>query len=122
MSMLNSIILEGNITKVGNVVELADLKQLEVTIGVERFYRNRSGKMVDETSEFNIVAYGGPMMDMLLGKGKIGQGIRVVGRLKQVKWVADGKDCSRVVIVAEHIEYKPKKSQKKETENEESVL
>jgi len=123
MSMLNSIILEGNITKVGNVVEFADSKkQMEVTISVERSYKNRSGKMVDETSEFDIVAQGGPMVDMLSRKGEEGQGIRVVGRLKQIKWVADGKDCSRVVIVAEHIEYKPKKSQKKETENEESVL
>jgi single-strand DNA-binding protein len=119
MNMLNSIILEGNITKVGNVVEFADSKQqLEVTISVERSYKNRSGKMVDETSEFDVVTYGGPMLDMLSRKGKEGQGIRVVGRLKQIKWVANGKDCSRVVIVAEHIEYKPKKSQKKEIDSE----
>ena len=122
MNMLNSIILEGNITKVGNVIEFADSKQLEVTIGVERSYKNRSGKMVDETSEFDIVAYGGPMMDTLLRKGEKGQGIRVVGRLKQIKWIDGEKEHSRVVIIAEHIEYKPKKSQKKETENEESVL
>ena len=122
MNMLNSIILEGDITKVGNVVEFTDSKQLEVTIGVERFYKNCSGKMVDETSEFDIVVYGGPMMDMLLRKGEKGQGIRVVGRLKQIKWTDGEKEHSRVVIIAEHIEYKPKKSQKKETENEEPVF
>ena len=122
MNMLNSIILEGNITKVGNVIEFADSKQMEVSIGVERSYKNRAGETVDETSEFDIIANGRAVVDTLLRKGEIGQGIRVVGRLKQIKWVADGKDCSRVVIVAEHIEYKPKKSQKKETENEKSVL
>ena len=39
---------------------------------------------------------------------KKGRGVRVVGRLKQDKWTdADGKPHSRVLIVAEHVEFKP---------------
>lgn len=122
MNMLNSVILEGDITKAGNIVQFADKQnQLEVTIAVKRQYRNRAGFTVEETSEFNVIAYG-PTADFLVKKGTIGQGIRVVGRLTQVKYVVDGREQSVVKLIAEHIEYKPKKPQKKEAENEESVF
>lgn len=118
MSMLNSVILEGDITKTGNIVQFADgQRQLEVTIAVKRQYRNRDGFTVEETSEFNVNAYGNTA-DLLAEKGVIGQGIRVVGRLIQVKWVDDGRQQSAVKLIAEHIEYKPKKSQKKEIDSE----
>lgn len=122
MSMLNSVILEGDIIKAGDVVQVADgQNQLEVTIAVKRQYRNRAGFTVEETSEFNVIAYGN-MADLLAKKGVVGQGIRVVGRLTQAKWVADDREQSAIKLIAEHIEYKPKKSQKKETENEKSVF
>lgn len=116
MNMLNSAILEGDITKTGNVVQFADGKQqLEVTIAVKRQFRNRAGFIVDETSEFNVIAYG-PMADYLAKKGTKGQGIRVVGRLTQVKWVVDGRKQSAIKLIAEHIEYKPLKKKEAEIE------
>ena len=116
MNMLNSIILEGDITKAGEVVQFADGQhQLEVTIAVKRQYRKRDGSLADETSEFNVIAYGN-VADFLEKKGVIGQGIRVVGRLTQVKWEADGRQQSAVKLIAEHIEYKPLK--KKEAKDE----
>jgi len=116
MNMLNSIILEGDIIKAGNVVQFADgQRQLEVTIAVKRQYRKRDGSLVDETSEFNVIAYGA-VADFLAKKGVIGQGIRVVGRLTQVKYVEDGRQLSKVIVIAEHIEYKP--SKKKEAKDE----
>lgn len=116
MNMLNSVILEGDITKAGEIVQFADGQhQLEVTIAVKRQFRNRDGFTVDETSEFNVIAYGN-VADLLAKKGVIGQGIRVVGRLTQVKWVADGREQSAVKLIAEHIEYKP--SKKKEAKDE----
>ena len=117
MNMLNSIILEGNIIKAGEIVQFADGQhQLEVTIAVKRQYRKRDGSLADETSEFNVIAYGN-VADFLAKKGVIGQGIRVVGRLKQSKWTdSDGKECSKVIVVAEHIEYRAFK--KKEAKDE----
>ena len=116
MNMLNSIILEGDITKAGEVVQFADGQhQLEVTIAVKRQYRKRDGSLADETSEFNVIAYGN-VADFLEKKGVIGQGIRVVGRLTQVQWEADGRQQSAVKLIAEHIEYKPLK--KKEAKDE----
>ena len=116
MNMLNSVILEGDITKAGNLVQFGDGKhQLEVTIAVKRQFRKRDGSSVTETSEFNIIAYGNEA-DYLEKKGVVGQGIRVVGRLTQEKWVVDGREQSAVKLIAEHIEYKPVK--KKEAESE----
>lgn len=116
MNMLNSIILEGDITKAGDIVRFADGQhQLETTIEVKRQYKKRDGSLADETSEFDVIAYG-VTADYLAKKCTKGQGIRVVGRLTQVKWVADDKEQSAVKIIAEHIEYKPLK--KKEAKNE----
>ena len=116
MNMLNSVILEGDITKAGDVVQFGDgQRQLEITIAVKRQFRNRDGFTVDETSEFNVVA-NGVIADLLAKKCAIGQGIRVVGRLTQVKWEAEGRQQSAVKLIAEHIEYKP--SKKKEAESE----
>ena len=115
MNMLNSVILEGDITKARDVVQFGGGRQMEVTIAVKRQFRKRDGSLEDETSEFDVVAYGNTA-DFLAKKGVIGQGIRVVGRLTQVKWEADGRQQSAVKLIAEHIEYKPLK--KKEAKNE----
>ena len=115
MNMLNSVILEGDITKACDIVQFGGGRQMEVTIAVKRQFRRRDGTLADETSEFNVIAYG-PTADLLTKKGVIGQGIRVVGRLTQVKWEADGRQQSAVKLIAEHIEYKP--SKKKEAEIE----
>ena len=118
MNMLNSVILEGDITKAGETVQsVGGQHQLEITIAVKRQFRNRAGFTVEATSEFDVVAYD-TVADFLAKKGPKGQGIRVVGRLTQVKWVEDGRQQSAVKLIAEHIEYKPKKPQKKEAENE----
>ena len=40
--------------------------------------------------------------------GKKGRGVRVVGRLKQDRWTGnDGKQRSKISIVAEHVEFRP---------------
>jgi single-strand DNA-binding protein len=40
--------------------------------------------------------------------GHKGRGVRVVGRLKQDRWTGtDGKQKSKVTIVAEHVEFRP---------------
>jgi len=37
-----------------------------------------------------------------------GRGVRVVGRLKQDRWIGpDGQGRSKVLIVSEHVEFKP---------------
>jgi single-strand DNA-binding protein len=42
-----------------------------------------------------------------------GRGVRVVGRLKQDRWEdPEGKTRSKVHIVAEHVEFKPRPAEK----------
>lgn len=109
MYMINSIILEGDITKVGTLeYQFTDIPQMTVIIAVERTFRGSKGDTVSEISEFEVIAYG-KVAEFLSKKGVIGRGIRVVGRLKQFKWLDGEKELSKVIVVAEHIEYKPLK-------------
>ena len=49
--------------------------------------------------------------------------MRVVGRLKQNRWKDnDGKNVSKVFIVAEHIEYKPKLVKPADSETEDNSI
>ena len=50
----------------------------------------------------------GKLADICTSQGRKGRGVRVVGRLKQDRWTgSDGKNHTRVAIVAEHVEYRP---------------
>ena len=104
MNNLNSLILEGVVIGEPHKSEASDV--LNFTVGSERYYKNRAGEYVTETSQFKVVVYG-RMCKLPLKDGVV---IRVVGRLKQNKWNdSDGVPHSEVQIVAEHIEIKKTK-------------
>ena len=99
MNCLNSLIIEGVVSGEPHLVETSDV--LNFTIEVTRYYRNRAGEDVTETSQFKVVAFG-RMCDIPV---KEGSGVRVVGRLKENKWTdSEGVPHSEVQVVAEHIE------------------
>ena len=103
MNNLNSLILEGVVIGEPHKSEASDV--LNFTVGSERYYKNRAGEDVTETSHFKVVAFG-RMCDIPV---KEGSGVRIVGRLNQNKWTdSDGMIHSEVQIVAEHIEIKKK--------------
>ena len=103
MNNLNSLILEGVVIGEPHKSEASDV--LNFTVGSERYYKNRAGEDVTETSHFKVVAVG-RMCDIPV---KEGSGVRIVGRLKQNIWTdSDGMKHSEVQIVAEHIEIKKK--------------
>lgn len=108
MSQLNQIILEGNLT--GDVVTKDTLKGVKVsqfTIAVSRTFKNSDGENEEEVSYFDIEVYGS-MAEMFSDKLKKGREVRIVGRLTQKRWKdIGGKSCSRVFVIAEHIEIKP---------------
>ena len=104
MNNLNSLILEGVV--IGEPHKSEALDVLNFTVGSERYYKNRAGEYVTETSHFKVVAFG----CMCNRPVKEGSGVRVVGRLKQNKWTdSEGASHSEVQIVAEHIEIKKKR-------------
>ena len=98
MNMLNSLILEGNVS--GEIVFDSEVKRLDFPVAVKRFYKNAEGEGVEEVSHFNIRLYGN-MAEY--GKEHLSpeRGLRIVGRLKE--------EDSKVVVIAEHIEFKPRK-------------
>ena len=103
MNNLNSLILEGVVIGEPHKSEASDV--LNFTVGSERYYKNRAGEYVTETSQFKVVAFGSMCKIPL----KEGSSVRVVGRLKQNIWTdGDGMKHKEVQIVAEHIEIRKK--------------
>ena len=106
MDMINSLILEGVVIGEPHLVETSTTSVLNFTIENTRYYKNKAGEDVTETSQFRVVAFGS-MCKLPL---KDGSGVRVVGRLKENKWTdKNGVSHSEVQIVAEHIEIRKTK-------------
>ena len=107
MNSLNSILLEGNLTRVPETKTLPK-GSLCCTFSVasNRFYRSADA-LQKEVSFFDVETFSGLAEKCAQELGK-GRGVRVVGRLKQDRWVdADGQNRTKVKIVAEHVEFKP---------------
>ena len=107
MNNLNSVLIEGNL------VRDPDLSYTSTGTAVCKFSvaNNRAFKkgddLVKEVSFFDVTTWNrlAEVCDQYLTKGR---GVRVVGRLHQERWSdSDGKAHQRVVIVAEHVEFKP---------------
>ena len=63
--------------------------------------------MEKEVSFFDVESWG-KLAESAANLGKKGRGVRVVGRLKQERWQDnEGKAKARVIIVAEHVEFRP---------------
>lgn len=109
MNHLNSLIIEGNAVRAANISEpKVGFTVCKFPVAVNRWYKNRDDQGVSEVSYFDVEAYG-KMAEYCSKKIEKGRGLRVVGHLKQDRWQDDsGKSHSKVYIVAEHIEYKPK--------------
>lgn len=107
MNQLNSILIEGNITRNPEVhVSPAGVKICKLPIAVNRFYKNSNGENVNEVSYFDIETYRN-MAEYCERESEKGRGVRVKGRLKQSRWdSSDGKTNSRISIIAENIEFK----------------
>ena len=107
MNSLNSILLEGNLVRDPESKTLSTGTQVcNFTVASDRFYR-QNDVSEKEVSYFDVEAWAklGVACAQNLSKGR---GVRVVGRLKQDRWTdSEGKTKSRVMIVAEHVEFKP---------------
>lgn len=123
MNSLNSILIEGNLVRDPESKTLPSGNQVcSFAVASDRFYKQNDA-LEKEVSYFDVEAWsrlGQSCVDNL----KKGRGVRVVGRLKQDRWVdGDGKTKSKVKIVAEHVEFKPvfNKAPEEEKEKEREV-
>ena len=107
MNDLNSVLIEGNLVRdtelryIPNGTAVATL-----TVANNRYWKQEGNKHGNEVSFIEIVTWGklATACDENLVKGR---GVRVTGRLKQERWETEGEARSKVVIVAEHVEFKP---------------
>jgi single-strand DNA-binding protein len=107
VNSLNSILVEGNLVRDPESKTLSTGSQVcNFSIASDRFYR-QNDNTEKEVSYFDVEAWA--RLGLACSENlKKGRGFRVVGRLKQDRWTdAEGKQKSRVMIVAEHVEFKP---------------
>ncbi len=121
MNQLNSLILEGNVVRQAELTEpVKGFKVCKFPMAVNRYLKKSNGEGVEEVSYFDVEAYG-KVAEICEKNSSKGRGIRVVGRLKQNRWKDDsGKSLSKVFVVAEHIEFKPKLNYKTQDESTQS--
>ncbi|MFA4971778.1 MAG: single-stranded DNA-binding protein [bacterium] len=108
MDNLNSILVEGDLT---NDPELSYTGKGTAVCGfavaVTRFYK-QDDQLQKEVSFFEVTSFA-RLAEVCGEYLKKGRGVRVVGRLKQDRWTdTEGKPKSKVVIVAERVEFKPR--------------
>ena len=106
MNNLNSVLIEGNLTREPELnYTSSSVPVCKFPIAVNRKYKVNN-QMQDEVSYFDIETWNktAESCSQHLNKGR---GIRVVGRLKQERWQQNGQNRTRIVIIAEHVEFKP---------------
>ena len=107
MHNLNSLIIEGNVVR--DPVVKATPKGTPLcmfSIASNRFFKQED-QTTQETSFFDVETWA-HLAKLCDENGAKGRCVRVVGRLKQDRWTdLEGKKCSKVKIIAEHVEFKP---------------
>ena len=109
MNNLNSVLLEGNLCRDPDL-RFTPKGTPVCTLVVAS---NRSYKVEEERQEevsFIETTAWGKLATVCSDYLKKGRGVRVVGRLKQDRWQdGDGNARSKVMIVAEHVEFQPQR-------------
>ena len=118
MNNLNSILIEGNLIRDPEFRTTTKGTAIcKFSIATNRYYKQDNGTE-KEVSFFDVETWSklAESVNRLANKGR---GVRVVGRLKQERWNDnDGRAKSRIVIVAEHVEFRPeRKSGQTESES-----
>ena len=107
MNNLNSILIEGNLVRDPELSYTSKGTAVcRFSVACNRAYK-QDDQLQKEVSYFDVTAW--TRLAEVCGEYlKKGRGVRVVGRLKQDRWTdTDGKPHSKVLIMAEHVEFKP---------------
>jgi single-strand DNA-binding protein len=120
VNSLNSILLEGNLVKDPESKTTSTGSQVcDFTVASDRYYKQNE-ELEKEVSYFDVEAWSKLALACSQNLKK-GRGVRVVGRIKQDRWTdPEGKQRSKVKIVAEHVEFKPTRQPAKAEAEEEA--
>ena len=114
MNNLNTVLMEGTLIRDPERSNQAEgSSTCKLALANNRYYF-KAGDWVQDASFFTIYVFG-PVAEACLKVLKKGRGIRIVGRLKQLRYTIAGISREKVAILAEHIEFQPvKKTEDKE--------
>ncbi len=107
MNNLNSVLIEGNLVKDPELSYTPKGAAVcKFSVACNRAFK-QDDQLQKEVSFFDVTTWA-RLAENCGEYLKKGRGVRVVGRLKQDRWTdPEGKQHSRVLIVAEHVEFKP---------------
>lgn len=110
MNSLNSILIEGNLTRDPVLTETPQGTSVcQFSIASNRWYRQNE-ETQHEVSFVDVVTWA-KLAERCGEELEKGRGVRVVGRIKQDRWQdKEGNPRSRVKIVAEHVEFRPQRN------------
>lgn len=122
MNNLNSVLLEGNLTRDPELRYTAKGTAVcRFSIACNRSYKQEEQRQ-EEVSFFDVTTWA-RLAEICAEYLVKGRGVRVVGRLKQDRWEDDsGNRRSRVEVIAEHVEFKPQRRDEVETEPEAEAI
>jgi single-strand DNA-binding protein len=104
---LNSILIEGSLARDALLSTTPKGTPVCTFSIVSNWYYKGEAGMEREVSFFDVEVWGTPAKTCG-EKGRKGQGVRIVGRLRQDRCVdPQGEPQSRITIVAEHVEFRP---------------
>ena len=104
MNNLNSVLIEGVLKEDARISKGTSVCTILITS--KRLYQDKD-KPREVVSRFT-VDVSGNLGEAVCVKGKEGRGVRVVGWLKEEQHTGDdNKSQSRVIIVADHVEFRP---------------
>jgi single-strand DNA-binding protein len=115
MNNLNQILIEGNLTRDPEFKQTKNGTSIcNFSIATNRYLPKGDGEFTDIVSYFDVTVWS-QLAESCRDELFKGRGVRIIGRLQQDRWEKDGKTNSRVIIVAEHIVFKPVARDKKPT-------
>ncbi|MBT3274381.1 MAG: single-stranded DNA-binding protein [Spirochaetales bacterium] len=119
MNSLNSILVEGNLTRDPELTHTPKGTPVcNFSVASNRFYK-QDDELQKEVSFFDVVTWA-KLAENCSEYLEKGRGVRVVGRLQQDRWQdPEGNPRSKVKIVAEHVEFKPVFNGKKTVDDQE---
>jgi single-strand DNA-binding protein len=115
MNHLNSILIEGNLARDPEFRKTAQSVAICAFAIASVRYSKQEGELKKEVSYFEVKAYS--KLAEFVRLVRKGRGVRVVGRLQQERRADDdGRQHSKVIIVAEHIDFRPETEPEKNKE------
>jgi single-strand DNA-binding protein len=108
MNDLNYCIIEGNLVK--DPISRSTKSGVMIcsfSVACDRHFKGPV-EIEKEVSFFDVEAWG-DLAGICVRLGRKGRGVRIRGRLKQERWEAADGHRSKVVVVAEYVEWKPEK-------------